>query len=102
MVSDPLYPSLQSLTYFNLTTEEQDYASAWITADRSLNLLDVRTLSGTGAMHYGGAHERTYSQDVAIPERDRIGLKRGLLHLSISKSSLSPSTIFYLAWLTES
>lgn len=65
-------------------------------------VLDVRKLSGIGAMHYGGVCERTYSQDVAIPEHDRMGLKRGLLHLSVSKSSLSPSTIFYFAWLIES
>lgn len=67
-----------------------------------MDVLDVTTLTGTGAMHYGGAYERIYPQEAAIPEHDRMGLKRGLKYIWVIPSLLSPSTIFYFAWLTES
>lgn len=46
-----------------------------------MNVLDVTTLSGTGGMDYGGVYERTYSQDAAISEHDRMGLKRDLKYI---------------------
>lgn len=62
-----------------------------------MNVLDVTTLSGTGAMHYGGVYERTYSQDVAIPERDRMGLKRGLKYIWVFPSLLFLLQPFFIS-----
>lgn len=64
-----------------------------------MNVLDIITL--TGAMHYEDVYERRYLQGVAWTWQNG-SEKRSQIHLHISNSSLSSSTIFLFASLTES